>query len=218
MTGRYDPDADNDTGTIKITASASGSAWGVVGILGEAEIALTVTDTASSNSALITPDSLTIAEGSSGKMSVKLAKEPTGDVRVRVSRNETHDGLSVSPAVLIFTKDNFATAQDFTFHAEQDEDTDSEVFGMNLILFGGGYDMRSHSLMVRTVDTGSGSMIVTNPPVLMTAPEGGSTQGTVKLSAAPTGNCDGEPCNWCFTLASIDRKSLKPYVQQLKLR
>ena len=59
---------------------------------------------------------------------------------------------------------------------------------MNLILTGGGYDTRSHTFVVRTVDTGSGSMIVTDPPVLLTVPEGGSTQGTVKLSAAPTGN------------------------------
>ena len=52
MNGRYDLDDKDNTGTIRLTATASGSEWGKVGILGKAKIDLTVTDTQSRNSAI----------------------------------------------------------------------------------------------------------------------------------------------------------------------
>ena len=183
ITGVADNDDSNDTGTVRVTASQDGPFAGL-----SEEITLTVTDTNSREALAISPTSLRIAEGSSAKLSVTLAKRPTGDVRVRVLRNETADGLSVSPAVLVFTSGTYATAQSFTLHAERDADTDDETFGVNLKATGGGYDHESPNLRVVTIDTGSGNLLVMDPPVLLTVPEGKSATATVKLSEAPTGN------------------------------
>ena len=184
VTGQYDANDWNDTATIHLTASQGRLKEER---LGSATIALTVTDTASRNGLEITPESFSINEGSSATMSVRLTKKPASDVFVHISRNEEHDGLSLSPAQLVFTTGNYNTLQAFTLHAEEDADTDDEQFAVNLRATGGGYDYESPSLNVRTVDTGSGNTIVVDPAVLLNVPEGGSATATVTLSNAPTG-------------------------------
>ena len=185
VTGQKDANDWDDTATIHLTASQGRLKEER---LGSATIALTVTDTASRNALEITPESFSINEGSSATMSVRLTKKPSSEVFVRISRNEEHDGLSLSPAQLVFTPSNYKTRQFFTLHAEEDADTDDEQFLVNLRSSGGGYDYESPSLSVRTVDTGSGNAIVVDPPVLLNVPEGGSATATVKLSNAPTGD------------------------------
>ena len=185
VTGLSDVNDWNDAGVVRLVASA-GSGLGAR--RDEATLALTVTDTASWNAIEFTPNGLSIAEGSSGTLSVRLTAKPTGDVRVQLARPDSADGLSVSPATLVFTTTNYATSQAFTLYAEPDADTDSETFGVTLKAAGGGYDSRSPIVNVHTTDTGSGNLLVVDPPVLLTVPEDGSATATVKLSAAPTGN------------------------------
>ena len=79
VTGQYDADDWNDTATIHLTASQGRIKEER---LSSATIALTVTDTASRNGLEITPESHTINEGSSAKMSVRLTKVPAADVSV----------------------------------------------------------------------------------------------------------------------------------------
>ena len=116
VTGQYDANDWNDTATIHLTASQGRLKEDR---LGSATIALTVTDTASQNGLEITPESYTINEGSSAKMSVRPTKKPASEVFVHISRNEENDGLSLSPAQLVFTPSNYATLQSFTLHAEE---------------------------------------------------------------------------------------------------
>ena len=185
VTGLSDANDWNDSGVVRLVASAGS---GLEDRRDEATLALTVTDTASRNAVEFTPDGLSIAEGSSGTLAVRLTAKPEGDVHVWLSRPEATDGLSVSPAMLVFTSRNYQTEQSFTLYAEEDTDTDDETFGVTLEASGGGYDTRSPTINVTTTDTGSGNMLVLDPPVLLTVPEGGSATATVKLSTAPTGD------------------------------
>ncbi len=185
VTGRTDANDWDDTATISLKASRGAL---LEEPLGKASVALTVTDTSSRNALEFTPDGLLIAEGSSARLTVRLTKKPSGNVRVSLARPESADGLSVSPAMLVFTPSSYSAKQFFTLHAEQDADTDDEMFGVNLKATGGDYDYRGPGIRVRTTDTGSSRVLVMDPPVLLTVPEGGSATATVKLSTAPTGN------------------------------
>ena len=164
VTGVLDADDKNEAATVRLIAFEGSFDGRRVDVR---SLPLTVTDTSGREAIDVSATRLEIAEGSSGEISVKLAKQPAGDVRVRVARNETADGLSVSPAVLTFTSGNYNTAQSFTFHADQDQDTDDERFLVSLEASGGGYDarsggssnVRSELLSIETIDNVAANML-----------------------------------------------------------
>lgn len=74
---------------------------------------------------VITPDTLAIIEGEAGTYTVALTSEPTADVVVNVASGNTNG--PVSPAILTFTPQNWATPQTVTVTA-----VDNLVGGGNL--------------------------------------------------------------------------------------
>jgi hypothetical protein len=65
---------------------------------------------------------LEVREGSQAVVAVRLAKRPTADRPVTVGRHLSDPSVTVSPAALTFTPDNWAIAQRVTVSAAQDED------------------------------------------------------------------------------------------------
>ena len=126
VTGQYDANDWNDTATIHLTASQGRLKEER---LGSATVALTVTDTASQNGVEITPESYTIDEGSSAKMSVRLTKLPAGECfRAHRPQRGPMTGFRSGRRNWCSRPRNYNTLQDFTLHAEEDADTDDEDF------------------------------------------------------------------------------------------
>lgn len=76
---------------------------------------------------VVSAESLSIAEGGSGTFTVKLASAPNVKQTVYLALSD-NTKLSVSPASLVFTPDNWSTEQTVTLTAAQDEDDyDDEI-------------------------------------------------------------------------------------------
>ena len=80
---------------------------------------------------MLSAESLTIAEGGSGTFTVKLASAPSVKQTVYLALSD-NTKLSVSPASLVFTPDNWATEQTVTLTAAQDEDMKHDTLTVNL--------------------------------------------------------------------------------------
>lgn len=78
---------------------------------------ITVADNETPDLVLEAPTALACGTNASG--TVKLAAQPTGDVTVALAI-DNKDGLTLSPATLTFTKDNYNTAQTFTIATRKD--------------------------------------------------------------------------------------------------
>ncbi|MFB9182010.1 glycoside hydrolase family 48 protein [Dactylosporangium sucinum] len=84
---------------------------------------------------LATPSPLTVPEGGSTPLSVKLNQAPTSNVTVAVARTGDTD-ITVSPTSLTFTTANWNTAQTVTVSAAQDADSVNGAATINLTASG----------------------------------------------------------------------------------
>ena len=80
---------------------------------------------------VVSAESLSIAEGGSGTFTVKLASAPNVKQTVYLALSD-NTKLSVSPASLVFTPDNWETEQTVTLTAAQDEDMKNDTITVNL--------------------------------------------------------------------------------------
>ena len=140
---------------------------------------------------VVNPTSLTVDEGSTGIYTVKLTSEPTEVVTVGVSM-PTGTDVSASPTSLIFTADDWSTAQTVTVSAAADTDAvvDDQVTITHSVSSTGDYSGKTASSV--TV-----SITETTVPVLsignVSAAEGAGTLSfTVRLSVASREGRDGE--------------------------
>ena len=132
------------------------------------------------------PTSLRVAEGSTGMYSVALRSQPTGDVTVAISSDNTE--VTVSPASLTFTTTTWDTAQTVTVSAAQDTDEADESATMTLDPSGGGYDDVDDvvsTVLTVTVADDDGPGVTVTPPSLTIA-EGSTGTYTVELNTQPT--------------------------------
>ena len=74
---------------------------------------------------VVTPSSLTVGEAGSGTFTVKLATQPSGNVTVSVTSDDT-GAATASPASLTFTTTNWNTTKTVTVSGVNDSDTDNE--------------------------------------------------------------------------------------------
>ncbi|GAA3192574.1 glycoside hydrolase family 48 protein [Actinocorallia longicatena] len=85
---------------------------------GVAESAPAGVTVAAAASVVVTPASLTVPQGGTGTLAVKLSKAPAANVTVTTARTAGNTGLSVTAgASLTFTPANWSTAQDVTITA-----------------------------------------------------------------------------------------------------
>ena len=120
--------------TLVCTATASpftcnwtGVAAGSYSITAEAYDSLGATATSapagitvsSTPSVTVAPTTLSVAQGSTGTLAVKLSSAPTANVTVATTRTSGNTGLSVTAgASLTFTPSNWSTAQNVTITAD----------------------------------------------------------------------------------------------------
>ena len=139
---------DNDEDAPDKTVTVSGTV-SLEGVTAPPDATLTITDDDEAvvepppveRGVDISPTALTIDEGddTGGSYSVKLVAEPTEDVSVTVS-TPPGTGLTVEPAQLTFTPDNWQTAQTVKVTAGVDDDADDQTVTLTHAASGAGYE------------------------------------------------------------------------------
>ena len=103
---------------------------------------------------VLSRSSLTVAEGSTGSYTLKLATQPTGTVTVNIASN--NPDLSVSPNPVTFQSSGssklWSVAQTITVTAAQDNDSTNDTATLNHTASGGGYGSVTGSVSVTVND------------------------------------------------------------------
>ncbi len=220
LTAAADDDFVNDSETLTLTASKSG------GYNGEtAEITVTITD--NDEAGITVPGTVTVTEGGTMTVDVKLAAAPTASVTVTLDDDGdsdvtwsgadfTEDALTLGAPtedalifdVLTFTPTNWNEAQTVTLTAAADDDFVNDTEILTLTASGGGHNGETAEITVTVTDDDEAGITVSSPETMT---EGSSTTVDVKLAAAPTGNMtvtfsdDGDSdVSWSGTTLSGD--------------
>ena len=182
-----DDDAANDTASIShaVVAAQSADEYDAVSIAG---VAVTVTDDETAG-VTVSETTLTVAEGASGAYTVKLDPQPSSDVVITVSSDNTD--VTVSPATLTFTTANWSTAQTVTVAAAQDADAVDDAASISHAVdasrSANEYDnMTIAGVAVTVTDDDTAGVSVSE--TTLTVDEGGNNTYTVKLDAQPASN------------------------------
>ena len=146
VTAVDDPDADDEALSVLLTATSTDSDYDTK----SDSVAVTVTDDDES-ALVVTPPSVTVAEGSTGTFDVELATQPTQQVTVTLATNDT-TAATVTPASLTFTTSNWDTAQTVTVTGAQDDDTNDETTTASLTASGGDYSRQTATVAVTVTD------------------------------------------------------------------
>ena len=136
---------DNDVDAPDKTVTVSGSV-SLDSVTAPSDGTLTITDDDAPPPTVergvdISPTALTIGEGddTGGSYSVTLIAEPSEDVSVTVS-TPPGSGLTVEPARLTFTPDDWQVAQDVKVTAAVDDDADDRTVTLTHAASGAGYE------------------------------------------------------------------------------
>ena len=153
------------------------------GVTSSATVTNTDDDTAG---VTIEPTELTVTEGGGGGYTVVLDSQPTAEVTVTISGHDGTD-VSVAPATLTFTADNWETAQTVTVTAGEDEDAaqDQAVSLSHTVSGTEEYQaVTADSLTVTLEEDDTAG--VTIDSTTLTVAEGSSGAYTVVLDTRPT--------------------------------
>ena len=134
---------------------------------------------------VVTPSTLTVDEAGSGTFTVKLATQPSANVTVGVTSDDT-GAATASPASLTFTTADWDTTQTVTVSGVNDSDAGAESVMVSLSASGGDYAGKTGSVSVSVTDDDTANLVVT--PSTLTVDEAGSGTFTVKLATQPSGS------------------------------
>ena len=132
---------------------------------------------------MVLPTSLTIDEGNTDTYTVELNTQPSGDMMVAISSNNTDVTVSSSP--LTFTTTNWNSAQTVTVTAGQDADAADDKATLTHNPSGADYGSVSNAILMVTV-TDDETAGVTVTPTSLTVNEGGTNTYTIVLDTEPT--------------------------------
>ena len=138
---------------------------------------------------LLSDDPLTVRENSDIQYAVRLDAQPTGDVTVTLTSNSS---VTVSPAQVIFTAENWRMFQTLTITAANDEDSSDQVATIAHAGSGGGYSSVSGTVDVSVVDDDLPAILFLDqtlrvlPGSRLTVPEGESNTYRLRLSTKPS--------------------------------
>lgn len=152
----------------------------------------------------LTPE--TIIEGNSITRSFKLKSQPTGDVILTISSNQS-TRLTISQSTLSFTSSNWNTGQDVIFEAVDNHTTDGDVTA-NVTIQPSGSDpvystLSPVSFNITVQDNDSPGFDFNTSAATLN--EGSQTTRTIKLNTRPTA-----PVTITITSTFSDRLSISP--------
>ena len=179
VTVSADEDADSTQDRATVTHTVSGGDYGSVTASG---VSVTVTDN-DTPGVTVTPPSLTVGEGGTGRYTVRLNTQPSGNVMVAIRSNNTD--VTVSSSTLTFTTTSWSTEQTVTVSAGQDADAANDMATLTHNPSGGGYGSVSNAILIVTVTDDDTAGLMLSTPTLG-VDEGGQNTYTVKLQTQPT--------------------------------
>ena len=139
-----DDDAADETATVTHTVSGYGT------VTAAPDVTVAVTDN-DRRGVTVRPTSLTMIEGGSGKYTVALGTEPTGDVTVTINDPTDNTDVTVEPADLTFTTTDWNAAQTVTVSAAQDTDQAGDTATVTHTVAGADYGAVTASSVTVTV-------------------------------------------------------------------
>lgn len=164
-----DPDAADESATV--TLSAAG--------IDDATVTVTVTDD-DSQGIVVSPTEVTVVEGATGVVSVRLAAEPAANVTVTVASSDD-TVATAAPSTLVFTPADWDDPQDVTIEGVDDEDVEDETATVTLSSTG----LSNATVNVTVADDDSLNIAVAPPTVALTEGGAGKTIG-VTLTQQPS--------------------------------
>ncbi len=172
-------DADGVNDSARISLSASGADYGGIG----ESVRVDVSDNDSPGLTLA-PTSLSVNEGGDERLGISLTAAPTGgNVIVAIAKSGSDD-VTVSPASLTFTADNWKSVQSVTVRAAEDEDGAADSASLSLSASGADYDDVSDVVQVAVKDNDEKGLSV-DPTLSLN--EGGDKDLTFSLKTKPVG-------------------------------
>ena len=178
---------DNDItdGEATIRHTASGGGYGSV----TGDVTATEDDD-DSPSLTFTPSAVTVAEGNTAKYSVRLAHQPSANVRVAVAPLAGGDSdisvTSPSGGSLTFTTGSWNVNQEVTLSAAEDDDLADGEATIRHTASGGGYASVTGDVTATESDDDSPSLTFTSSAV--TVAEGSTAKYSVRLAHQPSAN------------------------------
>ena len=173
-------DGDSANETVTVTNTASGGEYAGV----TASVRVTVDDD-DKPGITFTPASLTVGEAGTGRYTVRLNTQPSGNVMVAISSNNTDVTVPQSSSTLTFTTTSWSTEQTVTVSAGQDADAANDMATLTHNPSGGGYGSVSNAILMVTVTDDDTAGLMLSTPTLG-VDEGGQAAYTVKLQTQPT--------------------------------
>ena len=179
LSAKEDEDSIDDPITLTLTATGANYET----LTGIVQIRIEDNDV---DGAIEAPKTLTVTEGDTQDLQIKLSAVPLGEVQVAISGQSGTD-LSVSVSSLTFTVANYDDAQTITLtaaeEADADEDYANDTVDLTLSGTGGGYDT-THVVVVVINDNDINGEIMAPSPITIT--EGTpSRELKVRLSLPP---------------------------------
>ena len=192
VTGVNDAVDDGNVAYTIITAAATSNDSNYNG-LNAANVAVTNTDNDTAG-IIVTPTSglLTTEAGATTSFGVKLKSQPTSNVTIGISSNDTTEG-TVNKSSLVFTPSNWNTQQTVTITGVNDFVDDGNV-GYSIVTNAAvsndsNYNgVNAANVNVTNSDNDTAGIIVSPTSGLITTEAGGTATFSVKLNTKPTAN------------------------------
>ncbi len=173
-------DTDATSETYTLTHSPSGGNYGSARLSKTVDVTV-FDDDDTTNRLLLSPPSLTLAEGTSASYGVRLGAAPTADVTVTIG---SRTGISTDKSSLTFTTTDWNTPQAVMITAAEDADPHNFAASLYHSAIGGGYVSVSTSLSL-LVDDDEVAGVVISPRDRIGLVEGEEVAVSVRLGASP---------------------------------
>ncbi|MBF2760280.1 MAG: hypothetical protein ISN28_08405 [Ectothiorhodospiraceae bacterium AqS1] len=175
--------ADDDDGaddSASLTLSASGADYGNVS--GNVQVDVMDDDT---RGLIVSSDTVGVTEGSDKDFTFSLKTQPSGgNVTVNITKSGSAD-VTVSPASVTFTADDWNTPKTVTVSIAEDDDGVDDSASVSLSASGADYGSISADVTIDGSDNDSRGL--TLDPSSLEITEGGDDTFSVNLTAAPSG-------------------------------
>ncbi|WP_231471401.1 Calx-beta domain-containing protein, partial [Thioalkalivibrio sp. HK1] len=176
--------SSNGSATVGLTASGGGYASAT----GSVTVSLINDDV---DGLMMTPVSLSVDEGGSGTLMVRLAKAPTVSVTVTLAQPSNTDvkvdtdlNAAGNQNTLTFTANDFASPQAVTVSAAEDDDAAQGTATIDLTAVGGTYASATGSVTVTVNDNDTAELTISSKNLSLA--EDDTATFTVRLASEPS--------------------------------
>ena len=198
-----DVDEADSVVTATVVADSADPATYQVGSGAEA----TVTDNDTRGVTVTAPSPVMALEEGTATYTLALTSQPTADVTI-IPTSSDSGAVSVSPASLTFTADNWNTARTVTLMGVDDADDADETVTISHSVSGYGSVSIGAVVTISVTDNDTAGVSITPTDSELNLNEGGTATYTAKLDTLPSGNVTIIPSSGDTSAVSVSSASL----------